>query len=161
MINFLLISTQEDLQPLAHFQPHKEVKLAKIKKWIRDNAYGLVLIDFATCGHKMTSDIIRYTRTMLRNPRIGLWLVCDQSDEFEVDDDTLWPDRIVRINEISHPSFSAAIQNELNRQFSSQQLLQEQQLNVALISKVNQFNRRDLVVQASLTEFVESLDVFC
>ncbi|MCA2016376.1 HAMP domain-containing histidine kinase [Vibrio tritonius] len=161
MINFLLISTQEDLQPLAHFQPHKEVKLAKIKKWIRDNAYGLVLIDFATCGYKMTSDIIRYTRTMLRNPRIGLWLVCDQSDEFEVDDDTLWPDRIVRINEISHPSFSAAIQNELNRQFSSQQLLQEQQLNVALISKVNQFNRRDLVVQASLTEFVESLDVFC
>ncbi|WPC76256.1 sensor histidine kinase [Vibrio porteresiae] len=161
MINFLLVSTQEDLQPLAHFQPYREVKLAKIKKWIRDNAYGLVLIDFATCGYEMTFDIIRYTRVMLRNPRIGLWLVCDQSDVFEVDNHTLWPDRIVRLHEIAHPSFSAAIQNELNRQFSSQQLLQEQQLNVALISKVNQFNRRDLVVQASLTEFVEALDIFC
>ncbi|MBF9003036.1 MULTISPECIES: sensor histidine kinase [Vibrio] len=161
MINFLLISNQNDLSALNKFSPTVEVRTQKIKKWIRDNAHGLIMIDFATCGFTLASDLIRYTRMTLRNPRLSLWLICDECDNYHVDDDLLWPDRIVRVSELEHPALLAAITNELNKQFASQQMLQEQQLNVELISKVNQFNRRDLVVQASLTEFVSALDVFC
>lgn len=158
MSQLLIVSSDNNL--IHHCDPlDAEYALMPnlIKGWLREHRGGVILIDERDCDYEQFVGLLRYARQVMKNQRQVFWWVSNGAFEYP-SESSLLPDRVLDTQDLSTPFWRFELQNVLERQQAHQHVIDERDQQIALMTKINQFNKRDLNLNAALTTFIFSLD---